>query len=142
MTGEAVERRLLRENEKAPTEDRFLRVNVLLAGIVACLGGLLMISLGAGWLLSVSEADWLARAGAVLMGVVLIVLGASLFYMVTQPGDGELPEDMRLGPFWRCPSCGAKRMVFITPYARYFCQECRRYAPRDYRPSDDFATGG
>lgn len=48
--------------------------------------------------------------------------------------DHELPEDLRLGPFRECPGCGGNRMVFIKPYARYFCLDCRKYAAKDYQP--------
>lgn len=90
-----------------------------------------------------------SRVVAIAFGTLMLCLGAwfSYAFLVEFPraahakGDRELPEDLRLGPFWECPSCGGKRMIFIRPYARYFCQDCRQYAPMDYRPPISMLDG-
>lgn len=45
----------------------------------------------------------------------------------SQEGKADKEEKMRRPP---CPSCG-KRLRYISQYARWYCDFCRKYAPRE-----------
>ncbi len=69
------------------------------------------------------------------MGIVVTAIGALALYGSIVADYGVEETALFATGSW-CPSCGERKLVFIRPYARYYCYECHRYAPKDYSPMD------